>query len=74
MSNFKIPTLKIYVPIFTVYLRLRPVKQSKPKTMFPSTSAITYWQIEHDHSTINGKVTEQFAKRWVIWRVFIGVK
>ncbi|CAD5117763.1 DgyrCDS6509 [Dimorphilus gyrociliatus] len=30
-----------------VHMRLRPIDNSKPKTMFPSTSAITYWQVEH---------------------------
>ncbi|KAL3848254.1 hypothetical protein ACJMK2_019123, partial [Sinanodonta woodiana] len=37
-----------------VHLRMRPVDQSKPKTMFPSSSAITYWEIELQESPVRG--------------------
>ncbi|KAL8600024.1 hypothetical protein ACOMHN_057793 [Nucella lapillus] len=39
-----------------VHLRLRPVDQNKPKTMFPSSSAITYWQIELQDGPVAGGI------------------
>lgn len=36
-------------------MRLRPINQSIPKTMSPSTSAITYWQIERQEGPVSGK-------------------
>ena len=45
-------------PIFlTVHLRVRQMDQSNPKTLFPSTSAITYWQIEMEEGPISGIIT-----------------
>lgn len=38
-----------------VHMRLRPINQSIPKTMSPSTSAITYWQIERQEGPVSGK-------------------
>ncbi|KAK2148285.1 hypothetical protein LSH36_505g01003 [Paralvinella palmiformis] len=40
-----------------VHLRVRPVDQSNPRTLFPSTSAITYWQIELQDEAVNGILT-----------------
>jgi len=40
------------------HLRLRPVDQNNPKSLFPSTSAITYWQIEMEDGAINGNVVK----------------
>ena len=37
------------------HLRLRPVDQNNPKTMFPPSSAITYWQLEMEDGPVNGK-------------------
>lgn len=37
-----------------VHLRIRSVDQSKPRTLFPSTSAITYWQVEMEDGALNG--------------------
>ena len=38
----------------TVHLRLRPMDQNNPRTLFPSTSAVTYWQIELQTGPIDG--------------------
>ncbi|KAK2143258.1 hypothetical protein LSH36_859g02062 [Paralvinella palmiformis] len=38
----------------TVHLRLREVDPMIPSTMRPSTSGITYWQIEDEHTIIYG--------------------
>lgn len=38
-----------------VHLRIRPVDQMIAKTLYPSTSAITYWQIESEFSVLNGQ-------------------
>ena len=44
------------VPVYlTVHLRERSVDPSKPKSAFPSTSAITYWQVEQENSVLDGK-------------------
>ncbi|XP_078311676.1 inositol 1,4,5-trisphosphate-gated calcium channel ITPR2-like [Crassostrea virginica] len=39
-----------------VHMRLRPIDQTIPKTLFPSTSAITYWQIERQEGPVFGGV------------------
>ncbi|XP_067668084.1 inositol 1,4,5-trisphosphate-gated calcium channel ITPR2-like [Haliotis asinina] len=39
-----------------VHLRMRPIDQANPKTMFPSSSAVTYWQIELQEGPITGGV------------------
>ncbi|XP_052783710.1 inositol 1,4,5-trisphosphate receptor type 1-like isoform X3 [Mya arenaria] len=38
------------------HLRMRPVDQSNPKTLFPSSSAVTYWQIELQEGAVAGGV------------------
>ncbi|CAH1239559.1 ITPR1 [Branchiostoma lanceolatum] len=37
-----------------VHLRVRPQDTNKPRSMFPSSSAITYWQVEHGDDIMNG--------------------
>lgn len=44
---------KLYL-LFAVHFRLRPMDQSNPKTLFPSTSAITYWQFEAEDRSLEG--------------------
>ncbi|XP_061178320.1 inositol 1,4,5-trisphosphate receptor type 2-like [Saccostrea echinata] len=39
-----------------VHMRLRPMDQTIPKTLFPSSSAITYWQIERQEGPVSGGV------------------
>ncbi|XP_033761182.1 inositol 1,4,5-trisphosphate receptor type 3-like isoform X6 [Pecten maximus] len=39
-----------------VHLRMRPMDQTNPKTLFPSTSAVTYWQIELQDGPISGGI------------------
>ncbi|XP_025079753.1 inositol 1,4,5-trisphosphate receptor type 3-like [Pomacea canaliculata] len=39
-----------------VHLRLRPVDQSNPRTRVPSSSAITYWQVELQEGPVAGGV------------------
>ncbi|KAL5004999.1 hypothetical protein ScPMuIL_018455, partial [Solemya velum] len=39
-----------------VHLRLRPIDQSKPKTLFPSSSAVTYWQVELEEGPVIGGI------------------
>ncbi|CAH1798712.1 unnamed protein product [Owenia fusiformis] len=41
-----------------VHLRIREVDQLVPKTLYPSTSGITYWQIEAEQSILNGEVVK----------------
>ncbi len=43
-------------PLSSVHLRERPLDPTRPKSMFPSTSAITYWQVEHEDSIVNGNI------------------
>ncbi|KAL4234550.1 hypothetical protein ACF0H5_006191 [Mactra antiquata] len=39
-----------------VHFRIRVIDQHRPKTLSPSTSGITYWQIEAEHSILDGDV------------------
>ncbi|XP_064638655.1 inositol 1,4,5-trisphosphate receptor type 3-like isoform X2 [Lineus longissimus] len=39
-----------------VHLRVRVMDQNNPKTLFPSSSALTYWQIEFEEGIISGEV------------------
>ena len=39
----------------TVHLRRREMDPSAPRTMYPSSSGITYWQVEDEHSILYGK-------------------
>ena len=38
-----------------VHLRIREVDQLIPRSLYPSTSGSTYWQIESEQSLLNGK-------------------
>ena len=40
--------------IIVVHLRIREVDQLIPKSLYPSTSGNTYWQIEAESSILNG--------------------
>lgn len=51
-------------------MRLRPINQSIPKTMSPSTSAITYWQIERQEGPVSGKYNTSHV--WYMFRYIIG--
>lgn len=51
-------------------MRLRPINQSIPKTMSPSTSAITYWQIERQEGPVSGKYYTSHV--WYMFRYIIG--
>lgn len=33
---------------------MRPMDPANPKTLFPSTSAVTYWQIELQEGPVQG--------------------
>ncbi|XP_033730119.1 LOW QUALITY PROTEIN: inositol 1,4,5-trisphosphate receptor type 2-like [Pecten maximus] len=39
-----------------VHLRVRPMDQTIPKTMFPSTASITFWQIELQDGPVKGGI------------------
>ena len=57
-----IPTLCTCI-LFSVHFRMRPVNQQNPKTLFPSTSAITYWQFELEDRSLESKYS------WKFWRL-----
>ena len=38
----------------SVHFRIRVIDQHRPKSLTPSTSGITYWQIEAEHSILHG--------------------
>ena len=44
----------LYSTLFAVHLRLRPQQQDKPRTERPSTSGITYWQVEPVDNSMSG--------------------
>ena len=48
-----------YGGFFSVHLRIRLVDQLIPKTLYPSTSGNTYWQIEAESSILSGTVDKQ---------------
>ncbi|XP_074663089.1 inositol 1,4,5-trisphosphate-gated calcium channel ITPR3-like [Tubulanus polymorphus] len=57
-----------------VHLRIRDIDQLNPKTLSPSTSGITYWQIEPESSTINGDILlweQQFRFRHMTTRQYL---
>ncbi|CAD5113406.1 DgyrCDS2578 [Dimorphilus gyrociliatus] len=57
-----------------VHLRIRPVDQNIPKTLFPSTSAITYWQVELLSSNLDGsevKWHQQCRLKHVCTRLYL---
>jgi inositol 1,4,5-triphosphate receptor type 1 len=47
-------SLSTTISVHTVHFRIRPMDQNNPKSLFPSTSAITYWQVELEDGPCNG--------------------
>lgn len=45
--------------LFSVHLRVRQMDQKNPKSLFPSSSAITYWQVEMQEGPIAGKKNQR---------------
>lgn len=41
--------------MISVHFRVRAIDQHRPKSLSPSTSGITYWQIEAEHSILDGE-------------------
>ena len=37
---------------------MRPVDQANPRTLFPSSSAVTYWQIEMQEGGVAGMIED----------------
>ncbi|CAD5116200.1 DgyrCDS5116 [Dimorphilus gyrociliatus] len=59
-----------------VHLRIRPVDQMIAKTLYPSTSAITYWQIESESSVLNGhsiRWQTQIRLRHFVTRLYLKI-
>ncbi|KAL3860316.1 hypothetical protein ACJMK2_010455, partial [Sinanodonta woodiana] len=57
-----------------VHFRIRVIDQHKPKTLSPSTSGITYWQIEAEHSILDGDVLrweQQIRLRHMLTRHYL---
>ena len=57
----------LVVSMVTVHLRMRPVDQSNPKTLFPSSSAVTYWQIELQEGAVAGRFPSSSAVTY--WQI-----
>ena len=38
-----------------MHLRVRRIDSTMPKTMYPSSSAITYWQLEKERGPLDGE-------------------
>jgi len=45
---------RLAVCVGTVHLRVREVDQLVPKSLYPTTSGNTYWQVETESSLMNG--------------------
>lgn len=59
----------------SVHFRVRVMDQHRPKTLSPSTSGITYWQIEAEHSIIDGNVKQHtVALDYWIWPIIFFIK
>ncbi|XP_064638087.1 inositol 1,4,5-trisphosphate receptor type 2-like isoform X2 [Lineus longissimus] len=60
-----------------VHLRVRQIDQiNKPKTLMPSTSGLTYWQVEAEDSILNGNVIrwgQQIRLRHMVTRRYLCV-
>ena len=65
-----------YGGFFLVHLRIRLVDQLIPKTLYPSTSGNTYWQIEAESSILSGTVDKQIGQylHFVTFRDFVQPK
>ncbi|XP_052817063.1 inositol 1,4,5-trisphosphate receptor type 3-like isoform X2 [Mya arenaria] len=57
-----------------VHFRIRVIDQHRPKSLSPSTSGITYWQIEAEHSILDGDVLrweQQIRLRHMLTRQYL---
>ncbi|XP_046366515.2 inositol 1,4,5-trisphosphate receptor type 3-like isoform X5 [Haliotis rufescens] len=57
-----------------VHFRVRAIDQHRPKSLSPSTSGITYWQIEAEHSILDGDVLrweQQIRLRHMLTRQYL---
>ncbi|XP_076449737.1 inositol 1,4,5-trisphosphate-gated calcium channel ITPR1-like isoform X2 [Babylonia areolata] len=57
-----------------VHFRIRAIDQHRPKSLSPSTSGITYWQIEAEHSILDGDVIrweQQIRLRHMLTRQYL---
>ncbi|KAK7114914.1 hypothetical protein V1264_000891 [Littorina saxatilis] len=57
-----------------VHFRIRAIDQHRPKSLSPSTSGITYWQIEAEHSILDGDVLrweQQIRLRHMLTRQYL---
>ncbi|XP_055890997.1 inositol 1,4,5-trisphosphate receptor-like isoform X3 [Biomphalaria glabrata] len=59
-----------------VHFRIRAIDQHRPKSLSPSTSGITYWQLEAEHSILDGDVLrweQQIRLRHMLTRQYLSV-
>ncbi|XP_074650375.1 inositol 1,4,5-trisphosphate-gated calcium channel ITPR3-like [Tubulanus polymorphus] len=60
-----------------VHLRLRPIDQiNRPQSLLPSTSGLTYWQVEAEDNILNGNVLrwgQQIRLRHMVTRQYLCV-
>ncbi|XP_035825085.1 inositol 1,4,5-trisphosphate receptor type 3 isoform X3 [Aplysia californica] len=57
-----------------VHFRIRAIDQHRPKSLSPSTSGITYWQVEAEHSIFDGDVLrweQQIRLRHMLTRQYL---
>ena len=65
MHTYYVPYLMVYALYFTVHLRKRKSEHGRLKA--PSTSSITYWQIEKDAVPLSGKLSpHSFCISWLL--------
>ena len=49
--------MALFVPLYLiVHLRIRNVDQMVPKSLYPSSSGTTYWQVEAESSILQGRL------------------
>jgi len=51
-------TITVYRGYVSVHLRVREVDQLIPKSLYPSSSGNTYWQVETESSLLNGQLPQ----------------
>ncbi|CAH1798283.1 unnamed protein product [Owenia fusiformis] len=59
-----------------VHLRIREIDQLVPKTLYPSSSGITYWQVEAEQSILKGDVLrweQQIRFRHMTTRQYLSI-
>ncbi|XP_071176008.1 inositol 1,4,5-trisphosphate-gated calcium channel ITPR2-like isoform X12 [Mytilus edulis] len=57
-----------------VHFRIRVIDQHRPKSLSPSSSGITYWQIEAEHSILDGDILrweQQVRLRHMLTRQYL---